>query len=136
MFARKFSRRAVSIVSAAVAVLHVAAVVFMRAHRGPEIAQVPFSDLLRHVEGGQVAEVVVNGDALDFKLANGSAFRTVTPPNYVTANTSFVSELARKNIRIDVRTAPDQAAYSYGALVLGLVFLGVLGLTLYRVTTG
>jgi cell division protease FtsH len=136
MFARKFSRRAISIVAATVAVLLIAGVAFMRAHRGPEIAQVPFSDLLKHVESGQVADVVVNGDTLDFKLTNGNAFRTVTPPNYITANASFVPELAKKNIRIDVRTAPDQAAYSYGALVLGILFLGILGLTLYRVTTG
>jgi cell division protease FtsH len=136
MFGRKFSRRVVSIVAAVVAVLLIAGVVVMRAHRTPDIAQVPFSDLLRHVENGQVADVVVNGDTLEFKLTNGTAFRTVAPSNYVTANAAFVPELAKRNIRIDVRTAPDQAAYSYGALVLGVLFLGILGLTLYRVTTG
>jgi hypothetical protein len=35
-----------------------------------------------------------------------------------------------------VRSAPEQNAYGYGALILGVGFLGVLGLTLYRVTTG
>src|SRR5262245_18931206 len=115
MFGRKFSRRVISIGAAAAAVLLIACLVIMRTHRGPEIAQVPFSDLLRHVDGGQVAEVVVTGDTLEFKLADGKAFRTVTPANYVTANTAFVPELAKKNIRIDVRTAPEQAAYSYGA---------------------
>ena len=36
-------------------------------------------------------------------------------------------ELAKRNVRIDVRTAPEQTAYSYGALVLGLGFVGLLG---------
>ena len=35
-----------------------------------------------------------------------------------------------------MRTAPEQNAYSYGALVLGIGFIGLLGFTLYRVTTG
>ena len=33
-------------------------------------------------------------------------------------------------------TATEPAAYSYGALALGLIFVTLLGLTLYRVTTG
>src|SRR5262249_42059626 len=45
-------------------------------------------------------------------------------------------ELSKRNIRIDVRSAAEPAAYSYGALILGLGFIAVLGLTLYRVTTG
>src|SRR5439155_12237243 len=34
------------------------------------------------------------------------------------------------------RAAAEQSAYSYGALLLGLAFVGVLGFTLYRVTSG
>ena len=33
-------------------------------------------------------------------------------------------DLAKRNVRIDVRTVPEQTAYSYGALVLGLGFVG------------
>jgi cell division protease FtsH len=62
--------------------------------------------------------------------------RTVAPANYAAANSAFIPELASKHVRIEVRTAPDQTPYSYGALVLGLVFVGFLGFTLYRVTTG
>ncbi len=45
--------------------------------------------------------------------------RTTAPANYVTANPSFVSELASEGVRIDVRAASEQTAYSYGALLLG-----------------
>src|SRR5204863_1716076 len=108
----------------------------LRARTTVEVVQVPFSDLLRHLNSGEVAELVVNGDTLDFKLNSGQSFRTVAPANYVTANAAFVSDLAKRGVRIDVRSAPEQSAYSYGALLLGIGFIGVLGLTLYRVTSG
>jgi cell division protease FtsH len=47
-----------------------------------------------------------------------------------------VPELAKKGVRIDVQSATDQTAYSYGALVIGVTFLGLLGFTLYRVSSG
>jgi cell division protease FtsH len=135
VFARKWSRR-MMLIAVIGAVLVVSGALLLRARRTAEIAQAPFSDLLRHLDRGAVAEVVVNGDTLDFKLTSGQAFRTTAPANYVTANASFVPELAKKNVRIDVRTAAEPAAFSYGALVLGIGFVSLLGFTLYRVTTG
>jgi cell division protease FtsH len=111
-------------------------VIMLRRNTTIERSQVPFSDLLHELERGAVAEVVVNGDTLDFNLSSGKTLRTVAPPNYVTANSSFVSDLAKRNVRIEVKTLPEQSAYSYGALIVGIGFIGVLGLTLYRVTTG
>ena len=137
MFARKWSRRSLWIGAAALVVLLlIIAVGLLRDRTTAAAAEVPFSDLLRHLERGAIAEIVVSGDTLDFKLTSGQTFRTVAPANYVTANAAFVPELAKKNIRIDVRSAAEPAAYSYGALVLGIGFIAVLGLTLYRVTTG
>ena len=136
MFARKWSRRTIWIGVAVLLVIVVASGALMRARGTASVAQVPFSDLLRHLERGGVAELVVAGDTLDFKLSTGQAFRTVAPLNYVTLNPSFVTDLAKRNVRIDVRSAPEQTAYGFSALLLGVGFLGVLGLTLYRVTTG
>jgi cell division protease FtsH len=136
VFARKFSRRALSVGAVVAVLLLVAAVMTMRARTAPEIARVPFSDLLRHLHENAVASVVVSGDAVEFSLRDGQTLRTVAPLNYVTANSAFVPELASKNVRIDVRTPTEPAAYSYGALALGVIFVTLLGLTLYRVTTG
>src|SRR5580765_7994995 len=136
VFARKFSRRRLTIGAAGLVVLALSAFFMVRARKGPETVQVPFSDLLRHLDKGAVAAVVVTGDTVDFSLTSGQTLRTVAPPNYITVNSAFVPELARRNVRIDVRTPAEPAAYSYGALVLGLVFVTLLGLTLYRVTTG
>jgi cell division protease FtsH len=136
VFARKWSRRSLWVGAAALAGLVFVAAVVLRSRATVDVALVPFSDLLRHIDRGAVTEVVVSGDTLDFKLTTGQAFRTVAPVNYVTANAGFVPDLAKRNIRIDVRSAAEPAAYSYGALILGLGFIAVLGLTLYRVTTG
>jgi len=136
VFARKWSRRTIYVSAGVLVVLLAAAAALIPSRRGAEIVQVPFSDLLRQLEGGAVTDVVVNGDTLDFKLNTGKMYRTIAPANYVTANAAFVPDLAKRNIRIDVRTVPEQNAYSYGALILGLGFIGVLGFTLYRVTSG
>jgi len=107
-----------------------------RSRKATVVVQVPFSDLLHHLDGGAVKAVVVNGDTLEFTLADGRAFRTVAPANYVTANAAFVPELAKKGVRIDVQTVTEQSTYSYGALILGLGFVGLLGFAMYRVTSG
>jgi cell division protease FtsH len=123
-------------IAALVIVVSVAAAFLVRGRASDEVAEVPFSDLLRDLERGQVSEVVVHGDTLTFTLAEGRTFQTTAPANYVTTNPGFVADLAKRNVRIAVRTASEQNAYSYGALVLGVGFLGLLGLALYRVTTG
>jgi cell division protease FtsH len=98
--------------------------------------QVPFSDLLRDVDAGVVTGVAVNGDTLDVTLATGRTVRTVAPLNYIATNPAFVAGLAKKHVRIDVQSSSEDTPYSYGALLIGLAFLGGLGFTLYRVTAG
>jgi cell division protease FtsH len=134
---RKNSRRAILFSGIALLVLASGGLtILLRARSAGVIEQVPFSDLLRHLDRGAVSEVIVNGDTLDFKLASGESFRTVAPASYVTANAAFVPELAKRNVRIDVRTVPEQSTYSYAALVLGLGFIGALGFMMYRVASG
>jgi len=136
VFARKWSRRT-TLIAIGCAVLTLALLaVFARTRSSAIPAQVPFSDLLRHLDRSEVAEVIVNGDSLDFKLSDGGTFRTIAPLNYVTANPAFVPDLAKNNIRIDVRASGESAAFSYGALLLGVGFVGLLGFTLYRVSSG
>jgi cell division protease FtsH len=126
------------LVVAAVALvsLTLGGVMLARSRNATVVVQVPFSDLLHHLDGGAVKAVVVNGDTLEFTLADGRAFRTVAPANYVTANAAFVPELAKKGVRIDVQTVTEQSTYSYGALILGVGFVGLLGFAMYRVTSG
>ena len=136
MFARRFQRRSIIIAATLLFVVLAGGLMFVRARRATALTQVPFSDLLRHLDSGAVSAVVVNGDTLDFTVADGHTFRTVVPLNYVTANAAFVPDLAKRNVRIDVQTPQEPGTYSYGAMVVGLGFIGALGLMMYRVTSG
>ena len=137
MFARNWSRRTMSLAAAAVVAIVVALgslAIYSRAQSA--ITQVPFSDLLRHLDQSEVTEVVVSGDTLEFKLAAGQIKQTVMPPNYVTANPAFVPTLAKNHVRIDVRSALNRAV-SYGSVFARLqLSSAVLGFTVYRVTAG
>jgi cell division protease FtsH len=136
VFSRRFQRRAILVASTLLLVAVAGGLTYLRLHRAAAPGQVPFSELLGQLDRGAVSAVVVNGDSLDFTLANGRTFRTTAPASYVTANATFVSDMAKRQVRIDVRTIPEQSAYSYVALLLGLGFIGALGFMMYRVTSG
>jgi cell division protease FtsH len=135
VFSRRFQRRAIIVAAAFLLVALTGGFMFLRARRVVTV-QVPFSDLLRHLDNGAVSAVSVNGDTLDFTLTSGQTLRTIAPASYVTANAAFVPDLARKHVRIEVQTLPEQSAYSYLALLLGVGFAGALGFMMYRVTSG
>jgi cell division protease FtsH len=134
-FRKWFRSRAVWAAAALVLVLGGFGV-YLRSHAAAQPADAAFSDLLANIERGAVTGIVVDGDRLDVKTADGHGFKTTAPSNYVTANPSFIPDLARKGVRIDVKSSTGDAAYSYGALFVGVMFVAVLGLVLYRVTAG
>jgi len=107
--------------------------------RGNAIAapsEVVFSDFLRDVDASRVAAVTIAPEALLFERRGGERFATVPPPGYVAANPTFVTDLAKRGIRIDVKKAEASNAGSYGALALGLLFFGFAGVALFRIVTG
>jgi cell division protease FtsH len=136
VFSGKWSRARILSVAGIVVLVVASTGLVLRLREAVPVLEVPFSDLLHAVDRGLVSEVVVNGDTLDVKLTSGRLVRTVAPPNYVTGNGEFIPGLAKKDVRIEVRTAPEQTAYSYGALAVGIAFMGLIGFTLYRVTSG
>src|SRR5579872_5579231 len=129
-----FRHRLTWIVACLVVVLASVTTLLVRHRANADITEVPFSDLLRDLSRDSVSAVVVNSDALEFTLTSGQVLRTVAPTNYVTANPAFVAELARRNVRIDVKTSPDQSAIGSGALIVAVGVFGLLGFTLYRLT--
>jgi cell division protease FtsH len=133
---RKWFRSRAFWIGAIVVVALLSGMMLVRSRVATQTPQVAFSDVLRDLDRGVVSEVVVTGDTLEVRLSDGRAMRTTTPANYATAHAAFIPELARKGVRIDVRAASEQSAYSYGALLVGVAFVGVLGFTLYRVTSG
>jgi cell division protease FtsH len=118
-----------------VSTLTVGAVLYTRSTASPAPRDLAFSDFLRDVEGGRVTTVTIGPEALLFERRGGDRFQSVPPPGYV-ANPTFVADLARRGIRVDVKRAETSNAGSYGAMALALLFFGFAGLALYRVVTG
>jgi len=135
VFARNWYRRTIVLAAAsAVAIVALVAVgYYSRAQSVPE--QVPFSELLQHLDQGDVKGVVMSGDLLEFTLTPGRTLQTMMPPNYATANPTFVPSLAKNHVRIDVRNATEPAL-SYSSVFVGVTLLAVLCFTVYRVTGG
>src|SRR5207248_95149 len=136
LFARKWSRRTLWIAAACALAASTLIGFAVYSRTVGVVAQVPFSDLLRQIDRNEVTEVVASGDVLEFKTAAGQSLRTVMPASYLTANAAFVPDLARKNIRIDVRSSADPAAFSYVSTLIGIALVGVLAFTVYRVSSG
>jgi len=97
---------------------------------------VPFSDLVREAGRGGVTAVVMQGDVLDVTYTGGAVVRTFAPPSFATANPTFVSDLVKSGVRVDVRQASGPVAFQYVSTIVGFVFMAVVGLSLYRVTSG
>jgi ATP-dependent Zn protease len=99
-------------------------------------AAVPFSQFLQEVSGGRVSGVVADGDDLAFTRTDGSRATTLAPTGYLGANPTFVADLSRRDIHLEVTRHEASRASSYGAFAIGMLFFGFAGLALYRVVTG
>jgi cell division protease FtsH len=131
---RGAASRKVLLVSIAVAAIVIVAVVGTR-KRAASPREIAFSDLLELVDAGQVRAVGVYPDALGVELRDGSTARSVAPAGYVAANPTFMTDLARHHVRVSV-ASPSISTYQYGALLLGIGFMGLVAFVVYRATSG
>ena len=124
------------ILTAAVVALTAVPAGLYLAKRAPVAAPIAFSEFLTHVEAGRVSQVTFEERKLAITLADGAKITTVAPPDFLTANAGFVTDLARKGVRIDVTPGDDPKAVSYGAIVTAIAFFGLICFTVYRTTAG
>jgi cell division protease FtsH len=99
----------------------------------PELA---FSDFLQQIDRGQVKQVRFADGAITLTLATGATATTVPPPNFLAADSTFITNLARHGVRIEVQQAPEPGALTPAAVGLAGFFLALLGFTVYRTTSG
>jgi len=99
----------------------------------PELA---FSDFLQQIDRGQVAQIRFAEGGIDVRLRNGSLAHTVPPPEFLAASTNFITDLAKRDVRIEVQATPEPGTLSGSALALAAAFLALLGFTVYRTTAG
>jgi cell division protease FtsH len=121
-------------IAALIAVTVTAALQASRAGRLPP--SVPFSEFLRDIEHGTVKALVADGDSLVVTRPNGEMVRTTAPANYLTVNSAVATTLASKGVEIDVRGAANPAIVGYGSLLIGGFLVLIVGMSLYRVTSG
>ena len=98
----------------------------------PELA---FSDFLAQLDAAHVGQVRFADGGIDVALKDGRLAHTVPPPGFL-ASGAFVSDLARRGVRIDVVQAPEPGTLSGSSLALAAAFLALLGFTVYRTTAG
>jgi cell division protease FtsH len=131
----RFQRSRFLIVAAAVAALAaIVGLVFI--NRTPVPPSLAFSEFLQAVEAGQVKQVTFTDRTIDFVLRDGSMAQTVAPPEFLGANSAFVTDLYRRSIRVEVIPAPEPGSLSWSALATVAAFLALLGFTVYRTTAG
>ncbi len=104
--------------------------------RTPAPPPIPFSEFLQQAQAGNVAQVTFGERSVAVKFRDGHVAQTVAPAEFLSTNSSFLRDLVRRQVRIDVSPAAEEGALSYGAMAMAAAFLGLLGFTVYRTTAG
>ena len=111
-------------------------VTYYLVRRAPEMPVMAFSDFVRQIEAGGVTQVRFGERSIGVKLKSGEVFQTIAPPEFLSANSSFVTDLVRRDIRVDVVAPNDPTSLSWTAMFTAAAFLALLGFTVYRTTAG
>ena len=96
----------------------------------------PFSEFLRRLDDGTVAQVTFGDPAIEVAFKDGSAATTFAPPDFLAANASFVTDLVKRQIVVDVVPGKDPRSLSWSALAMAAGFFALLAFTVYRTTSG
>jgi cell division protease FtsH len=128
------SRKTLIIAAGCIAV---ALIVYLGVRRGGQAPRdLAFTELLSLVAEGKVRAIAMFPDRMRVDLADGTVAVTVAPPGYAAANPTFLSDLSRQHVTFRVEQSSSDALYHYVGLLAGAAFLGLVGLTVYRVTAG
>jgi cell division protease FtsH len=105
--------------------------------RAPPAESMAFSEFLQQVDRGGVARITFSERAIDVVLRDGRVRRTIAPPQFLTANSSFVNELALKHhVIVESEPVADPQALSYGMMATIAAFFLLICFTVYRSTAG
>ena len=104
--------------------------------RPPTPPPLPFSEFLQQVESGGVTAVTFGERTIDVTLRDGRAVQTTAPPEFLTANSLFYTDLVKRQIKVEVTPVQEPGSLSYGAMAVAAAFFGLLCFTVYRMTAG
>ncbi len=134
-FSRFRKPRTLALIALLAAVLIVYAGVYA-ARMPPPPPSLAFSDFLKAVDSGQIAAVTFADRSIDVTFRDGRTAQTVAPTDFLAANGSFVTDLYRREVRVDVTPAPAPGSLSWSAMITAAGFIGLLAFTVYRTTAG
>jgi len=97
--------------------------------------QMPFSEFIQRVESGGVTAVTFGDHDILVTFRGGATATTVAPPEF-TRNSSFITDLVRREVRVEVVPASDPTSLSWSALAVATAFFALLVFTVYRTTAG
>ncbi|MEP6915649.1 MAG: ATP-dependent zinc metalloprotease FtsH [Acidobacteriota bacterium] len=104
--------------------------------RPPAQPPIAFSEFLQQVDAGSVAKVTFADRAIDVVLHDGRSLKTFPPPEFLSANSSFVTNLVKNKVLVEVTPLADPAAFSYASIAMGAAVFGLICFTVYRTTSG
>src|SRR3954469_5999030 len=104
--------------------------------RAAEPEPLALSEFLQHVDRGAVTKVTFAERDILVTLRDGRMMQTVAPAEFLSANSSFITDLVKHNVRVEVDPLPDPQALSYGMILTVGAFFGLIGFTVYRTTAG
>ena len=101
-----------------------------------EPAPIALSEFLQQVDRGAIAKVTFGERDIQVTFRDGQTAQTVAPAEFLSANSSFINDLVKRNVRVEVNPLPDPQALSYGMILTVAAFFALIGFTVYRTTAG
>jgi len=104
--------------------------------RAPVPPPLAFSEFLKLADKGDVTRVTFDERSIDVVLRDGRTLQTVAPPEFLAANSTFITDLVNRNVRVEVNPVADPQSLSYGMMFTIAAFFGLICFTVYRTTAG
>ena len=136
MASPRFLRPRVLVLAAAIVAVTAVPGAIYYARQAPVDPPIAFSEFVQQVEAGAVAQLVIGERDVKVTLRDGRTETTIAPPEFLAANGSFLTDLVKRQIRVEVTPTPDPGALNYGAAATAVAFFGLLCFTVYRTTAG
>ena len=89
-------------------------------------SEVVFSEFMNEVENGQITEVMIQGDSISGKYADGRSFQTMAPPK----DPDLIRTLRGKGVRIVV-VPPEQTSWYMSILISWFPMILLLGIWIF-----
>ena len=136
MDSSRFNRPQYWVLAAVLFLLVTASGIFYLANRAPTVPSIAFSEFLQQIESNTVGQVTFNERGIDVIYKDGSRAQTVAPAEFLAANSVFLQDLIRRNVRFEAAPTPEQGALSWSAMATAAAFFALLAFTVYRTTAG